>query len=85
MSKWEKRLEAMRTNPAGDWVIDDLLLIAGHLGIHGRRQGGSHVSFSHELVERIITPPAHRPIKVFYIKQFVAFADEVITAMDEEK
>lgn len=62
MGSAEKLLERMRNNPR-DWRIEDLLALAGRLGITVRRPGGSHVIFSFPRGLGEATVPAHRPIK----------------------
>lgn len=74
MSKIDKTLEKMRSNPR-DWKISDLESIASRLFITVRRGSGSHVSFSHPKWMDILTVPAHRPIKEIYIKKFVSLID----------
>ena len=79
MSQARKRLEAMRGNPRGDWRIDDIETICRAYGVDCRSPsgGGSHYTVSHASQAEILTIPYNRPIKVIYIKKFVAFIDEV--------
>jgi predicted RNA binding protein YcfA (HicA-like mRNA interferase family) len=79
MSKLEKKLEAMRSNPRADWQISDVETIAKAFGIVMRKSGGSHVTLSHPRVPKILTIPAHRPIKAPYIRDLVRFIDEIDT------
>lgn len=66
----------MRVNPR-DWKIEDLERIAKHFGIMIRKpvSGSSHVTFSHPRWFRILTVPAHRPVKPVYVKEFVSLID----------
>lgn len=74
MSKANKLLEKMRQNPR-DWHIDDLKVIAARHDIQYRQPGTSHVTFRF-LNKKILTVPAHKPIKPIYIKLFLDLLDE---------
>ena len=78
MSKSEKKLQAMRTNPVADWLISDVEAVAKTYGVTVRKpSGGSHYTLSHPQIHRILTIPARRPIKAPYIRDFVEFIDEI--------
>jgi hypothetical protein len=77
MSKSEKRLERMRNNPQGDWVLDDFRALGERYGLKFRHEGGSHATFSHPSVPEIATVPARRPIKPYYVKRFIELIDKV--------
>lgn len=78
MSQGEKRLEAMRRNPAGDWQINDVRVVCDTYGIQLLSpSGGSHYKVAHPSQREILTIVANRPIKVVYIKRFVQFVDDV--------
>lgn len=81
MSKWKKTLAGMRGNPQNDWSINDLETVASHVGIACRKPGGSHVTFSHPALDTILTVPAARPVKAYYVRQFVKLVDEVSEAL----
>lgn len=76
MSKIEKQIERMRSNPKGDWNIEHLKVIADRLGIEYRQPGTSHVTFRCKNGEKL-TVPAHKPIKPIYIKKFVELIDDL--------
>ena len=76
MSRADKRLESMRGNPR-DWSIADLENVARHFGVSIRKPGGSHVVFTHPNTPTALSVPAKRPIKPYYVKQFVQLIDEV--------
>ena len=76
MNKRAKLLDAMRNNPR-DWRIDDLLVVAKQFDIECRNSGGSHHVFGFPGVEMDVTVPAHRPIKLVYIRQFLLLVDAV--------
>jgi len=71
--------EAMRSNPQG-WSIDDVEALCGSAGIRCRPpKRGSHYKVSHPSQEDILTIPARRPIKPFYIRKLVRFVGKVLT------
>ncbi len=74
MTKADKTIEKMRNNPR-DWRIADLEVIASHYDITVRKGKGSHVTFTHPKWVEILTVPAHRPVKLIYIKKFVSLID----------
>lgn len=71
MSKAEKLLEKMRTNPR-DWRIEDLEAIALRVGLTIRKPSGSHVIFQKEGIPFSVSVPAHKPI---YIQRFIELLD----------
>tara|TARA_Y100000766_G_C18543872_1_gene429573 strand:+ start:373 stop:615 length:243 start_codon:yes stop_codon:yes gene_type:complete len=75
MSKIDKILEKMRTNPK-DWRIEDLKTIAKRYGLEFRQPGTSHVTFRCPNQQKL-TVPAHRPIKPIYVKKFLELIDEL--------
>ena len=77
MASAEKKIDAMRANPKGDWQIDDFETVARSLGMSVRKGGGSHVVFSHAKSRTRVTVPARRPIKPAYVREFIAFVDEI--------
>lgn len=85
VSKTDDILGKMRQNPAGDWRIEDLLTVAGRIGLDVRGPKGSHFHFTSPALARIQTVPAHRPIKAHYIRHFVAFACAHLDAAKGEK
>jgi len=80
MSKIDKNLKAMKSNPQQDWKIADLKSIARRYSIEHRQPGTSHVTFSC-LNGNCITVPARKPIKAVYIKKFV----EMIEVLQKEE
>ena len=84
MGKGEKRLAQMRNNPANDWQISDIEVVCRAYGIDLRPPsgGGSHWSVFHPQLG-IQTIPAHQPIKVRYIKEFVKFVERLPGETDD--
>jgi len=76
MSKAEKLLAKMRTNPR-DWRIEEIESIAKRFGVDVRKTGGSHFVFLHPDSELAVTIPFKRPIKPVYVTQFLALLDDI--------
>lgn len=74
MSKADKKLQAMKTNPKDDWKMSDLQSVAKRYGIVYRQPGSSHVTFRCSNGTKL-TVPAHKPIKPVYINQFVELVE----------
>ena len=79
MSQADKRLEAMRANPRGDWRIVDVETVCRACGVRCSPSpgGGSHHIVSHPSQVLGLSIPARRPIKPVYIRRLVAFVDAV--------
>ena len=75
MANAGKILSRMRNNPR-DWRIEDLRVLADHFGIIYRQHGTSHVTFRHSATG-VLPVPAARPIKVVYIRRFLALIDAI--------
>jgi len=69
MNTASKLLDAMRANPR-DWRIEQLQTVARKAGIAWRQEGTSHCTFTWP-DGRILTVPAHRPVKPVYVRRFV--------------
>ncbi len=83
MSQAEKRLEAMRNNPLGDWTIADVEAVCRAFGIACHPPArGSHYDLSHPRLPEILTVPFKRPIRPVYIRKLVAFVDRVRDSSD---
>ena len=76
MARAEKLLAAMKANPASDWSIRDIEVLARAYGIACKApRRGSHYTLSHAAVEGHLTIPARRPIKPIYIRLLVAMVE----------
>ena len=85
MAQADKRLDAMRRNPAGDWRIEDIAAVCRAHGVECVAPSrGSHYRVAHPTMTAILTIPAHRPIKRVYIREFVAYIDAVESAENDE-
>ncbi|HEX8402609.1 MAG TPA: type II toxin-antitoxin system HicA family toxin [Allosphingosinicella sp.] len=77
MSRGDKLLANMRAN-SRDWRIEDIKTLCSAFGIACTApRKGSHYKVKHHSQTEILTVPAHRPIKPFYIEQLVRFLDAV--------
>jgi hypothetical protein len=74
MSKFEKLILSLKSNPKGDWKIEDLKRIAQKLDIDHRQPGTSHVTFRFRSGYKL-TVPARKPIKPIYIKMFIELVE----------
>jgi hypothetical protein len=80
MSKLDKLLDRMRNNCNSNWQIPDLERVCDSVpGAELRAPNrGSHYTFSHPKLQDILTIPAKRPLKGFYVKRFVSMIDSII-------
>lgn len=77
MSSGEKLLERMRTNPR-DRRVEDIQIVCTAFGTACTSpRKGSHYKVKHESQAEMLTVPARRPIKPFYIEALVEFVDAV--------
>ncbi len=77
MARGEKLLQRMRDNPR-DWRIEDVQAVCAAFGIACTApRKGSHYKVKHENQPEMLTVPAHRPIKPYYIADLVRFIDAV--------
>lgn len=77
--KRDKRLEAMRANPRGDWRISDVKAVCQQRGIlcEPARGGSSHYKIAHPRMASKLSIPFARPIKSVYILALVEFIDAI--------
>jgi len=68
-----KLLDQMQRNPAGNWTIGEVEIVCAQAGVRCIHPsgGGSHYKVSHPSQRAILTIPARRPIKPFYIRELV--------------
>ena len=77
MARGHKLLERMRANPR-DWRIEDVEAVCEAFGIACTPpRKGSHYKVKHASQREMLTIPARRPIKAFYIEALVTFVDAV--------
>ncbi len=72
-------LDRMQRNPASDWTIRDVETVCGQAGLRcaPATGGGSHYNVRHPSQPLILTIPARRPIKPFYIRALVRMIRDV--------
>jgi len=75
MPSADKALKKMKQNPQG-WRIEDVKAVATHYDLKIRNPGGSHVIFMKKGLAKILSVPAHRPIKAVYIKKLIKMIEE---------
>lgn len=67
----------MRANPR-DWRIEDVRTVCAAFGVAcAAPRKGSHYKVKHESQVEMLTMPAHRPIKPWYIEALVTLIDRV--------
>lgn len=76
MTTADKMLDRMKNNPL-DWHIADLLAVAERNGMEVRNSGGSHHVISAEGIAESLCVPAHRPVKLVYVRRFTAMIDAI--------
>ncbi|XUM24595.1 hypothetical protein ACRAVF_16430 [Bradyrhizobium oligotrophicum S58] len=72
-----RRLEALRANPGGDWRPVDLEIIASQHAMKFRKITGTHEVFLHPSVPHCVTVPLKAPIRAPHIRAFVAMIDRM--------
>jgi len=71
-----KKLDDIKANPRGDWTIADIKAACKQLGLECTPPTrGSHHKVSSARLMGHLTVPYNRPIKVIYIRQFIALAE----------
>jgi len=80
LSKADKVLDAMRSNPRDDWRINDFEVVCKAHESQGVRflppTRGSHFKVRFPTGD-VLTIPARRPIKPIYVKRFVSIMDSI--------
>lgn len=80
-----KKLAKIEANPRAGWTIEDIQTACKQLKMTcSAPTRGSHHKVSSQYIEGILTIPAARPIKEFYIKSFLGLAKAHIEARKEE-
>ena len=76
MAPKKSLLEQMKANPAKGWSLKDVGTLCNQVGLILKPpSSGSHHKVLSDLLHGALTVPYKRPVKVFYIKQIVSFAD----------
>lgn len=86
MAPKKSLLEQMKANPASDWQIKDIRVLCNQVGLTLKPpSNGSHHKVLSDLMHGALTVPYKRPIKVFYIKQIIGFAEAHIQEREKRK
>ena len=81
-----RTLEKMRANDRGNWTIKDFETACKQIGLRcSPPTNGSHYKISSEHLDGILPVPAKRPVKRWYVKDFIKLADAHINAIQTEK
>ncbi len=75
----------LRKNPQDNWKIEDLKKIAIDYGVTFRQPGTSHVTFTKVGTGFRLIVPSNKPIKTYYIKQFVELLSKIEKEVDQSK
>jgi len=82
MSRKQKLYEKLKNNPeSGSFEDVDNLLI--WCGFERRRTSGSHYTYKRKGYPNLVTVPRHKPLKVIYVKQAIAFFEEFFDFEEE--
>ncbi|WP_296709450.1 hypothetical protein [Rhodoblastus sp.] len=72
-----KRLEALRSNPGGDWIPADIEITASQYAVKFRKITGTHEVFLHPSVPDCVTVPLKQKIRAVHVRAFVALIDKM--------
>jgi hypothetical protein len=72
---YNKRLEALRSNPGGDWRPADLEITASQYAMKFRKVTGTHVVFTHPSVPNCVAVPMKQKIRAPHVRAFVEMVD----------
>ncbi|MCG5234886.1 hypothetical protein [Xanthobacter oligotrophicus] len=72
-----KRLEALRANPGGEWRPADIEITASQYAMKFRKVTGTHVVFTHPSVPDCVAVPMKQKIRPVHVKAFVAMVDRM--------
>ena len=70
MSRADRLLASMRSNPKADWTPDNVRTLVRAYGLILRQRGTSHAVITNT-AGRHLTMPMHKPIKPVYIRRLV--------------
>ena len=72
-----KRLEALRGNPGGDWIPADIEITASQYALKFRKVTGTHEVFLHPSVPDCVAIPLKQKIRAVHVRAFVAMIDKM--------
>ena len=79
-----KRLKKFEQNP-NNVSFQDLTILLKSYGFDMRQHRGSHVTFSHNLIEEIFTVPSNRnPLLRIYVKKAIKYVYKIIDLEEKQ-
>lgn len=72
-----KRLEAFRQNPEGEWSPADFEITASQYAMKFRKTSGTHVVFTHPSVPHCVAIPMKARVRSAHVKAFVGMIDRM--------
>lgn len=72
-----KRLEALRAHPGGDWIPADIEITASQYASKFRKMTGTHEVFLHPSVPDCVAIPLKQKIRAVHVRAFVAMIDKM--------
>jgi hypothetical protein len=72
-----KRVEALRNNPSGDWITADLEITATQFAIKFRKTTRTHVVFLHPSVPNCVSIPMKKKIRPVHVKAFLSMIERM--------
>lgn len=86
MAPKKSLLEQMRANPMKGWSMANIGTVCNQVGLTLKPpSSGSHHKVLSDILHGALTVPYKRPVKAFYIKQIVGFADAHIREREARK
>ncbi len=70
MSKAEKLLQQMKSNPKADWTPNNIKTLCKAFDLTLRQRGTSHAVLTNAIGQHL-TIPMHKPVKPLYIKYLI--------------
>jgi hypothetical protein len=70
-----KRVEALRNNPGGNWITADLEITATQFAIKFRKTTRTHVVFLHPSVPNCVSIPMKKKIRPVHVRAFLSMID----------
>jgi hypothetical protein len=72
-----KRVEALRNNPGGDWITADLEITATQFAIKFRKTTRTHVVFLHPSVPNCVSIPMKKKIRPVHVRAFLSMIERM--------
>jgi hypothetical protein len=72
-----KRVEALRNNPNGDWITADFEITATQFAIKFRKTTRTHVVFLHPSVPNCVSIPMKKKIRPVHVRAFLSMIERM--------